>query len=147
MNNVGKSGAIVTIVGSAIMTLIGFLMLIGTSNIKTVAHRNNTTLVLLSIVVLGFGIANIVLSALCLKSKKDSLRLVTGIIAIVSLLFAWIALFFPAIIILVGGILLLCGNNQNKINEVQASTVSNVSVSGIFSNKTTPGTDNLQSEQ
>lgn len=119
MNKLEKSGAILIIIGSAFMLLFsiigiftGGILASAINNVNSISQQViNITVVILAIISFGFSIVNIVLASLVLSGRKN-LIIITGILAIVSLLFGWFAYIIPIILLLVGAILLFCSNSS-----------------------------------
>lgn len=119
MNKLGKSGAILVIIGSAFMLILSLVAIFAGSLLTTgiITGDKDTksvaaiVVLILGIFALGFSIVNIVLASLVLSGRKN-LLIVTGVLALVSLLFGWIAYIIPAILLLIGAILLFCGNSS-----------------------------------
>ncbi len=133
MNKLGKSGAILIIIGSAFMLLFsivgiftGGILASALADINSVSQKViNTTIIILAIVALGFSIVNIVLASLVLSGRKN-LVITTGVLGLVSLLFGWFAYIIPVILLLIGAILLFCStSSKNKTHEtvVEIKTV------------------------
>lgn len=133
MNKLGKSGAILMIIGSAFMLLFsiaaiftGGILASALTDINSISQKVvNTTIIILAIVAFGFGIVNIILASLVLSGNKN-LVITTGVLGLVSLLFGWFTYIIPAVLLLVGAILLFCStSSKNKSREtvVEIKTV------------------------
>ncbi len=118
MNKVGKSGAIITIIGSAFMVIFAFVLIFFGGFLSVINAR---VLLGIGIACLILGIANIVLSSLALAGYKGC-SIAAGITAIVSIFLGWAVYIFPAIFLLIGGILLFC-NKTNSSNKTHEKTI------------------------
>ncbi|MDQ7982992.1 MAG: hypothetical protein REH79_02075 [Spiroplasma sp.] len=114
MNNYGRSGAILTIIGSLIMLIASIVLITGNGFLLVLALEPGAFYFLVVAAII-LSIVNIVLSGLFLSGRTNLFK-ISGILAIVSVVFAWIAWFFPLVILLVSGILFLF-NNQEHIKE------------------------------
>lgn len=115
MNNYGRAGAILTIIGSLVMFTTSIILLTG-NGFLLVLSLVPGAFYFLTVVAIILSVVNIVLSGLFL-SGKTSLFKISGILALISIGFAWIAWFFPLIILLVGGILFLFNAQQQVKKE------------------------------
>ena len=114
MNNYGRAGAILTIIGSLIMFIASIIFLTG-SGFSLVLSLASGAFYFLTVAAIILSVVNIVLSALFLSGITNLFK-VSGILALISIVLAWIVWFFPLIILLIGGILFLF-NAQEQIKE------------------------------
>lgn len=114
MNNYGRAGAILTILGSLVMFTASIIFLTG-SGFSLVLSLTSGAFYFLTVGAIILSVVNIVLSGLFL-SGKTSLFKISGILALISIGFAWIVWFFPLVILLIGGVLLLF-NTQERVKE------------------------------
>lgn len=123
MNNLGKAGAILVIIGGAIMSIGGIILLSAAASPLLLV--TGPVFIILAIIILLLGVANIVLASLSLAGK-DNFIIATGIVAIISILIGWVAYVIPTILCLVGGILLFCGKQKETITEEEPVTATKV---------------------
>lgn len=122
MNKVGKSGAIVTIIGSAFMVIFAIILVTIGGFLGALGHN---FILGVGFTCLVLGIINIVLASLALAGHKGC-KIAAGITAIISIFLGWAVYIFPTILLLIGGILLLCGKTVSKsktyeeTNEIKA---------------------------
>ncbi|AOG60827.1 hypothetical protein SHELI_v1c08780 [Spiroplasma helicoides] len=116
MNGLARGGIIVGIVGSAITMFSVLVQVI----IYTVLYKflnvnyDKTTVIAVSVVAFIVAITIIILGSITLTKKTEALRISFGIVCLVAVFIAWFAYYFPAIFLLLGGILTLCGKIENK---------------------------------
>lgn len=115
MNKVAKAGAIVSIIGSAFMVIFAIVLVTAGGFLSAIGSN---VLLGLGIVCLILGVANIVFSSLALAGHNN-FRIAGGITAIVSIFLGWAVYVFPAILLLVGGILLLCGKTTTSTKKTE----------------------------
>lgn len=128
MNNLGKAGAILSIIGSAIMC-IWSLIVFSSAGLLSFIPIFGSAIIILGVIVFAIAVINIVLSSLALAGKEN-LVVVAGVFSVVSVLFAWIAWIFPAIVFIIGAVFLFCGKRKENIDD--AEIMSDRKVSSVF---------------
>lgn len=123
MNKVGKSGAIITIIASAFMIIFAFVLIfLG----GFLAAMNHSAILGIGIACLTLGVANIILSSLALAGRKGC-NIAAGVTVILSVFLGWAVYVFPAILLLISGILLFCG----KTNSISKTREENVEIKTV----------------
>lgn len=122
MDKLAKAGSILVIIASALMVILSlFVIFIGGFAFLAVGVWLIT---ILAVIIFAFTVVNIVLASLVLAGRHD-LIIPAGIIAVLSVVVAWVAWGLPAILFLVGGILLFCHKKpevkKEQIDELKAT--------------------------
>ncbi|WP_368487015.1 hypothetical protein [Spiroplasma sp. DGKH1] len=106
LNGLGLGGIIIILVGSGLCILGSIIILFAGLSTFNIAGQIILFFVIMSLILLTLAI---IFGALAITKNNNGLRITCAVLAIVAIAFAWINWGVPVLLLLVGGILTLCG--------------------------------------
>ncbi|QGS51865.1 hypothetical protein [Spiroplasma tabanidicola] len=117
MAGLGKSGALINLAAGIICFVFSFFYMLSEKLTALIMQQNIIESKIYKIVgglLFVVSLVLIILSALTAGMNTNGLRISLGVISLLLIFISWLALFFPVILLLIGGILTLCGKDDEN---------------------------------
>ena len=106
LNGLGLGGIIIILVGSGLCILGSLVILFDSLSTFKLEGQIILFFAIMSLILITSAI---IFGALAITKKNNDLRIACAVLAIVAIAFSWINWGVPVLLLLVGGILTLCG--------------------------------------